>query len=1770
MTIYHFSTLSDGQQISFDPFNDVLYFDETSISAADLSVAPDLRPSDLRISVISGPEAGKDVLLLNTSQTVLATSNVTFADGSLLLMGDNAAGLGDDNTGNVLNGGAGHDLLDGLAGTDTLNGGAGNDAYYMTSGTTGDVLSDSGGTDTVYITLAYWALGSAFENLTLLGSGDIDGDGNALANVLTGNSGANEFHGNQGNDTIVAAAGDDSVGGGSGNDWLEAGAGNDTLGGSGDRDHYVFREYGVANADSILDMSSNWDDIQLDIAAFSALGTTGRFVSGDARFYAAAGAASGHDATDRIVFNTTTHQLFYDADGSGSGAAQLIATLTNGVNVTATDIWAFGTPGSSPNQTINGTDGPDSLTGGPGNDTIHGLAGDDTLDGAGGDDSLASGNGSDLVIGGDGNDTLENDGTNPHREDTGIDTLQGGAGDDTYIAWDLDVIQDSGGTDLVQVGTNGSYVMPGGIENFRLGFTYDAPDSLGVTGNALDNFITGWNYRNFIFGGAGDDTIVGGEGNDSLSGDAGNDSLVGGEALDTLNGGLGQDTLSGGAQQDSFVFDAAPGIANADVVVTFDGGATFDHDWIVLDGNAMSNVGPTGAFAPDDARFYAAAGASSGHDADDRIVYDTASGRLWYDADGSGAGAAQLIATLQGAPALAANEMTVVNGNGLVINGTPDDDSLAGSASADTINGFAGNDTLDGAGDGDSMVGGTGNDLYIVDNSSDMIVEQPDEGTDEIRANTSYMLPDWVENLTLTGDGLGTGNALDNVLRGDTLGSAMLHGLAGDDTIFGGRDAFGDDGNDELNGAPLMRGGAGNDLMTAAPGGSYFEGNGGSDTMIGAGGNDEFFQGGDNDGHDVIDGGAGIDWLIAGSSSQSGVVLDLAAGTMSGGGAGGAGSATLTGIENALGTPFADRLSGDAGTNYLEGDAGDDTLDGGDGPDTLSDNQGANTYSFSVAPGAVDADVVVNFRTAEDTIRLDAGVMPALGSSDRFAAGDVRFYAAPGANAGHDADDRIVFDSSTGRVWYDPDGSGSTGAQLIVTLNIEATLVATDIEVVNGTSNGGATDGNDFISGTEGNDTIDALGGNDSVFGHGGEDSILGSAGNDLLDGGENDDTLDGGAGDDHLIGNYGADLLIGGDGNDTLESSNAGNPERQPADVNTLHGGAGDDTYIVWAPDVIQDSAGLDLVQVLIASAQASYVMAGEIENAAFFSAFAGIGSPDNLSITGNGLDNSITGWDGRNFISGGAGHDTLTGAGAADSFMFDVTPGTANADVVVDFSSGTDALVLDGNVMPAIGASGAFAAADARFFAQAGATSGHDADDRVVYDTSTGNLYYDADGSGAGAAQLFATVQGAPALAARDVSVVNGQDGSTTGATEGDDTLAGTSGDDTIDGLGGDDSISGLAGSDSLLGGEGSDTLVGGDGNDTMYGHVPGFGSDDFGNTLDGGSGDDTYVVSASSASGDTILADPGGHDLVFVERSDHWTLGAGLDDLRFDVDGFVTGVGNELDNVIAGGFSGGELYGMGGNDELHGERWTTPFSLFGGDGNDTLFGSDGHVGDTMDGGDGNDTYYVTGVGDVLDDASGTDTIFTDALYSSLGPAFENLTMLGSADLDADGNGLANVLTGNAGANEFHGNGGADTIVGNAGYDSVGGGSGNDWLEGGAGNDTLGGSGDRDHFVFREYGAANTDVVLDMSRNWDDIRLDAAAFSDLGATGRFASGDARFFSGAGATAAHDATDRIVYDTSTGNLYYDHDGSGGDAAQLVATFQGTPALLATDVWSFS
>ena len=137
--------------------------------------------------------------------------------------------------------------------------------------------------------------------------------------VLNGNAAAQNLTAQNGNDTLWGAGGADTL-------W--GGAGNDT---------FIFREMGTANADRVGDFTSGQDKLQLDDAAFTAIGALGNFAASDARFWASSTGAA-HDANDRVLYNTSNGQLYYDADGSGGGAAQLVATLTTIPAIAATDI----------------------------------------------------------------------------------------------------------------------------------------------------------------------------------------------------------------------------------------------------------------------------------------------------------------------------------------------------------------------------------------------------------------------------------------------------------------------------------------------------------------------------------------------------------------------------------------------------------------------------------------------------------------------------------------------------------------------------------------------------------------------------------------------------------------------------------------------------------------------------------------------------------------------------------------------------------------------------------------------------------------------------------------------------------------------------------------------------------------------------------------------------------------------------------------------------------------------------------------------------------------------------------------------------------------------------------------------------------------------------------------------------------------------------------------------------------------------------------------
>ena len=406
-----------------------------------------------------------------------------------------------------------------------------------------------------------------------------------------------------------------------------------------------------------------------------------------------------------------------------------------------------------------------------------------------------------------------------------------------------------------------------------------------------------------------------------------------------------------------------------------------------------------------------------------------------------------------------------------------------------------------------------------------------------------------------------------------------------------------------------------------------------------------------------------------------------------------------------------------------------------------------------------------------------------------------------------------------------------------------------------------------------------------------------------------------------------------------------------------------------------------------------------------------------------GSGAD-VLIGNSASNVLDGGAGNDTLEGRGGTDTFRFATGDGQ---DTVTDLVAG-ETVEISGY-------------ASAQSVTQDGTSVVVvlSASDRITFQSTT-----------------VATVQAALVF----------PDAPPAGPTEGDDVLTGTAGDDTINGLGGNDTINGLGGNDEIHGGLGSDDLFGGAGDDTIYGEG---GYDE----IDGGAGNDTIYASPDSGAymggdgDDTIIGTAGlGDRAVYSSATQGVTVslaitgpqstGQGTDTL-IDVDHLF---GSEYDDVLTGNDGGNQLAGMGGNDQLFGGAGLD--ELTGGLGNDYLDGGAGA--DDMYGHAGDDTYIVDEAGDQVheDAGGGIDTVYSSISFELIDFFFatslniENLTLVGSADIDGRGDGYANILTGNSGANQIFGGGGNDQLFGAEGDDLLIGQSGNDTLDGGAGIDT------------------------------------------------------------------------------------------------------------------
>ena len=291
-------TLTLGSAVSNGEAVTVAYTDPTS--GNDLNAIQDL----------AGNDAATLAATPVTNTTPVPPDTTASTDSESDNHVDHSTDVNHDYSSNhIIFGNSRDNILDGRGGNYTMQGGAGNDTYIVDS--VGDVVKELAhqGVDTVKASVTF-TLGANVENLTLTGHDAINGTGNELDNIITGNSGNN------------------ILSGGAGHDVLTGGDGSDILTGGSGADYFVFnvKPNASSNLDTVTDFQPGADELQFSKAIFTALGSKTGELSGD-KFWSGATAVSAHDSTDRIIYNTTTGALYYDADGIGGAAAVQVAII---------------------------------------------------------------------------------------------------------------------------------------------------------------------------------------------------------------------------------------------------------------------------------------------------------------------------------------------------------------------------------------------------------------------------------------------------------------------------------------------------------------------------------------------------------------------------------------------------------------------------------------------------------------------------------------------------------------------------------------------------------------------------------------------------------------------------------------------------------------------------------------------------------------------------------------------------------------------------------------------------------------------------------------------------------------------------------------------------------------------------------------------------------------------------------------------------------------------------------------------------------------------------------------------------------------------------------------------------------------------------------------------------------------------------------------------------------------------------------------------------
>jgi Ca2+-binding RTX toxin-like protein len=939
----------------------------------------------------AGAAAGVTVsLATGSAQNTVNAGTDTLSGFENLLGSGFADSLTGDSNANTVSGGAGDDTLNpgsNAAGAmDLLDGGAGNDIASFAGQAASVTATLNGAADSVAMVggIAVATLRS-IEGLT----------GGAGADILTGDSNANVIEGGLGDDVLDGGAGVDTlsfrgsaVGVTVNLATLTAqntGAGNDTILGFENVATGTGADNVTGDANDNVFFEGRGNDV------YNGAGGS------DTLDYSAA------NSTVSVNLNTLTGQ-----NTGTYGGTDTISNMENVVGAAAFANVLQGNAagnrfvGGSAADTLVGNNGNDTLIGGAGNDVL--LAGSnqslddgsaDVLEGGAGSDTLAGGQGNDILRGGDGNDTLiggiSNTAGQLFTNDGGDDIFDGGEGTDFAYAYYTD---HTGAIrfDLADVAGDSAITVDGIVKG-----SFTSIEGVGFRGGLGGDEVRGGGFGDSLIGNAGNDVLDGWYGNDQLSGGLGADTLIGGEGLDTATyalstAGVTVDLRIQGASQDT----VGEGVDTL-IGIEYLAGSNFGD--ILMGDDSFNLITDAGTAAT------SVAGQTDslfGFGGNDTLLVTRAQAALATNLNLDGGTGDDFIEVRSGtmSAALLTGDARLLTGLSsttylplgttgtryldtvVVDGGAGSDRILLTAVKSAVVDAGSGNDTLSlsllgtateskhtvtlGAGQDIIQLAGIGSGASTVDHGN--LVTDFAVGNAGDKFEMTQFLNGVIPavgganpvpaNPTLVGyaagsDGFASGHlrlvqsGTDLLLQVDRDSGGAAHGFV---TVFaiangytGGFTTFNFDG---FIGSLTLTGFATDETITGAIHNDILSGGDGNDVLVGLAGNDTLDGGNGNDtllggtGDDTLTGGDGVD-TASYSDAVAGVAVNLG---LAGAQATGAGSDTLSGIENLTGSAFNDTLTGDSGANAIDGGAGNDLIDGGTGADSMIGGLGNDRY----------------------------------------------------------------------------------------------------------------------------------------------------------------------------------------------------------------------------------------------------------------------------------------------------------------------------------------------------------------------------------------------------------------------------------------------------------------------------------------------------------------------------------------------------------------------------------------------------------------------------------------------------------------------------------------------------------------------------------------------------------------------------------------------------------------------------------------------------------